>query len=314
MRAVFFGTPDFAVPTLAAMVDAGLAPERVITQPARPVGRGHKLKDPPVAAWAKRHDLEVWQPPKVNRRSFRSELSAIAPDVAVVVAFGQIFRPRLLALPHLGCINLHASLLPRHRGAAPIQAAIAQGDPETGVTTMRMTAGLDSGPMLLREAVTIGPDETTPQLAERLAFVGAELMIGTLRGLADGSLEARQQDEDLASYAPQLTKADGVIDWSLTAPEIYNRLRAYQPWPGQASELRGTTVKVRAGRPLAEEAEGEPGTFVGRRGGSLAIACGDQTTFGLEQVQLPGKKPVSAMDFANGQRLAIGERFSSAAT
>ncbi len=288
-----------------------MAPVKVITRPARPVGRGYKLQEPPVADWAKRHDLEVWQPEKVNRKSFRADLSALAPDVAVVVAFGQIFRPRLLGLPRLGCVNLHASLLPRHRGAAPIQAAIACGDTETGVTTMLMAAGLDSGPILYQEALAIGADETAPELFERLARCGADLVVATLRGLAAGEIEASQQREDLASYAPQLTKADGVVDWHLSASEIYNRLRAYKPWPGQSSELHDRPVKILAGRPLSETMEGEPGTIIGTREGALAVVCGGRTVFALEKVQLPGKKPVRAVDFANGVRLEVGERFGS---
>lgn len=310
MRIVFFGTPQFAVPTLAALVETGDSPLRVVTRPARPVGRGHKLQQPPVAAWASRHGLEVLQPEKVNRRSFRSTLSELAPDVAVVVAFGQIFRSRLLALPRFGCLNLHASLLPRHRGAAPVQAALACGDSATGVTTMRMTEGLDSGPILLQERLAIGPTETAPQLSERLALRGAALVVSTLRGLSAGTIEARQQAEDLASYAPQLSKADGVVDWRRTAEELYNRLRAFEPWPGQASEIHGKRVKILAGRPLDGRVGEQPGTYLGLRDGHLAVACGAGTLLALERVQLPGKKPVAAVDFANGERLQPGERFA----
>ncbi|MEM7349939.1 MAG: methionyl-tRNA formyltransferase [Acidobacteriota bacterium] len=309
MRTIFFGTPDFAVPTLAALVAAGYTPTRVITRPARPVGRGHKLQQPPVAEWAADHGLEILQPEKVNRRSFRAELAELAPDIAVVVAFGQIFRPRLLALPRLGCVNLHASLLPRHRGAAPIQAALACGDTQTGVTTMRMTAGLDSGPILLQDELAIGPAETAPGLSERLARRGADLVVDTLDGLAKGDIEPRQQADDLASYAPQLSKADGIADWQCTATEIYNRLRAYEPWPGQASAMHGKRVKILAARCLTGEATEPPGTYVGTREGLLAVACGKGTLLGLERVQLPGKKPVAAADFANGARLEPGERF-----
>lgn len=311
MRTIFFGTPDFAVPTLAALVSADLAPCLVVTQPARPVGRGHRLQDPPVAVWAADHGLEVTQPERVNRTSFRALARGVAPDVAVVVAFGQIFRRRLLALPPMGCINLHASLLPRHRGAAPVQAAIAAGDVVTGVTTMRMTQGLDSGPMLLQEELAIGPEETTPELARRLADRGARLMVATLQGLAGGEIVARQQDEDLASYAPQLAKADGIVDWRRTATEIYNRLRAYTPWPGQSSVLLGRRVKLLWARPAADLTDREPGVILGVRGDGLAVACGEGTVLELQRAQLPGKKSVTAADFANGARLRPGQRFEA---
>ncbi len=293
------------------MVEAGYAPLRVISRPARPVGRGHRLQEPPVAAWATGHGLEVMQPQKVNVRSFRAELAALAPDVAVVVAFGQIFRRRLLALPRHGCINLHASLLPRYRGAAPIQAAIAAGETVTGATTMFMEEGLDTGPILLQDELPIRPAETSPELAERLADRGAALLVETLRGLERDELKPRPQADDLASYAPQLTKEDGLVDWQSTAPEIANRLRAYTPWPGQSSELRGQRVKLLSARPLDGGAGDPPGTALGLREGALPVACGGGTLLGLERLQLAGKKPVTATDFANGQRLRTGERFES---
>ncbi len=310
MRTIFFGTPEFAVPVLSAMVEAGYAPRRVITRPARPVGRGHKLQDPPVAVWASSHGLEVQQPPKVNTKSFRRELKTIAPEVAVVVAFGQIFRRRLLDLPGHGCLNLHASLLPCYRGAAPIQAAIAAGDAATGVTTMIMTEGLDSGPILLQEDLEISPAETTPELSRRLADLGAKLMVTTLRALERGELTPREQTRDLVSHAPRLTKADGIVDWRRPAPEIYNRLRAYTPWPGQSSMLHGKRVKLLSVRPLDDRAEGQPGAVMKQRLGLLPVICGSGTLLGLRTVQLAGKRPVAATDFANGQRLRPGDRFT----
>ncbi len=309
MRTIFFGTPDFAVPTLAAMVNAGFAPEQVVTRPARPAGRGHGLQQPPVAAWATAHDLPVLQPESVNRKAFRSQLREVAPDVAVVVAFGQIFKRRLLDLPRFGCVNLHASLLPQYRGAAPIQAALAAGDSATGVTTMMMTQGLDSGPILLQEELQIGATETAPELSQRLAERGAHIVTTTLRALAGGDLTALQQSEELASYAPQLTKADGIVDWRRTAGETYNRLRAFTPWPGQTTELQGKRVKVLWCLPLAGTTDQQPGTFLGMRQGLVAVACGENTILGLERVQLPSKKPVSAADFANGERLSAGLQF-----
>ncbi len=193
-RILFFGTPDFAVPTLAALVEAGWAPVRVVTQPSRPVGRGRGLQDPPVAAWARAHGLEVTQPERVRHPDFLAEAAALAPDVAVVVAFGQIFPRALLDLPRHGCVNLHASLLPRWRGAAPIQAAVAAGEARTGVATMRMEEGLDTGPILLEEETAIGPDETADELSRRLAELGGKLMVRTLHELEAGGLVPRPQD------------------------------------------------------------------------------------------------------------------------
>ncbi len=312
MRTIFFGTPEFAVPTLAAMVESGHAPRLVISRPARPVGRGHRLRQPPAAEWAMSHGLDVMQPEKVNCKSFRRKLAELAPDVAVVVAFGQIFRRRLLALPARGCLNLHASLLPSYRGAAPIQAAIAAGETVTGVTTMVMEAGLDSGPILLQEELEILSEETAPELSRRLADRGAKLMVETLQALERCELTPSRQQEELVSYAPQLAKEDGVVDWRLTAAGISNRLRAYTPWPGQSSFLRGQRVKLLAARPLDETVgDGPPGLVLGPREGVLPVACGGGTLLGLERLQLAGKKPVSAADFANGQRLRDGERFGT---
>lgn len=312
MRTLFFGTPEFSVPTLAALVEAGLAPRRVISQPARPVGRGRKLRDPPVAVWARDHGLEVMQPEKVRGKAFLAELRALEPDVAVVVAFGQIFRRPLLMLPRLGCVNLHASLLPRYRGAAPIQAAIAAGDRRTGVNTMVMEKGLDSGPILLQEELAIDPDETAAELSVRLAHTGAALMVRTLQDLAAGEVEPRPQSHGQATHAPMLRKSDGVVDWSWPAEEIYNRLRAYTPWPGLVSELRGKRLKILLGRALetgGDQAGADPGTIVGHSENRMLVACGGGTIFGLEKVQLAGKRPISAADYMNGARLEVGERF-----
>ena len=311
MRTIFFGTPEFSVATLAAMVEAGYAPQLVITRPARPVGRGHKVRQTPVADWAANNGLEVRRPEKVNRVSFRRDLASLAPDVAVVVAYGLIFGRRLLDLPRFGCVNVHASLLPRHRGAAPIQAALAAGDAVTGVTTMRMGEGLDTGPILLQKEVAVAATETGPELSRRLARHGAELLVATLRGFESGELIARQQQEDLASYAPQLTKADGIVDWHRTAEEIYNRLRAFTPWPGQSSEIRGKRIKLLWGRPLKGRAKAEPGEVLGLLEDLLGVACGEGTILGLERVQLAGRKPVAGKDFMNGERLRPGERFRS---
>jgi methionyl-tRNA formyltransferase len=313
-RVVFFGTPDFAVPTLAALVAAGRAPLAVVTQPSRPVGRGHKLEDPPVARFARAQGLPVLQPEKVRRPEFIEEMRRLAPDVAVVVAFGQIFPRDLLAIPTYGCLNLHASLLPRHRGAAPIQAAVAAGEAVTGVSVMQMEEGLDSGPVLAMAEVPIGPRETAGELAPRLAERGAALVVETLAGLEAGTVTPRRQDDALATYAPRLTREAGRADWSLTAAELASRLRAYTPWPGLSAELGGAPVKLVRAYALAELAEEEageaPGTFLGVRAGHAAVACGEGSVLAIEVLQRPGKKAVPAPDFVNGERLLPGQRFS----
>ncbi len=313
MRTVFFGTPEFAVPTLAAMVEAGYRPRMVVTQPARPVGRGKKIRQPPVADWALEHGIVVRQPEKVRQADFMAEIRELAPDLAVVVAFGQIFRRALLELPAHGCFNLHGSLLPSYRGAAPIQAAIAAGETRTGVTTMKMDAGMDTGPILLTAELDIGPRETTAELAPRLAELGSGLMVETLARLAAGTLRPRPQDHDLATYAPRLAKADGVVDWQLAARQIFNRWRAFTPWPGRTSELRGEPVKILEVEELERREPVAPGTVLGLAGGRLAVGCGDGTILGLGRVQRPGRKGVSAADFYHGLRLAPGERFHSPA-
>ncbi len=309
-RILFFGTPDFAVPTLAALVAAGRAPVRVVSQPARPAGRGHRLQDPPVAAWAREHGLEVMQAERVRSPDFLAEAAALAPDVAVVVAFGQIFPRALLELPADGCINLHASLLPRWRGASPIQAAIAAGDARTGVTTMRMEEGLDSGPILLQEETEIGAGETAGELSRRLAGMGGGLMVRTLERLEAGDLVPRPQPEEGVTYAPRLTRDSGRVDWRLTARQIHDRWRAFTPWPGLTAELRGEPVKVIAAETGDGDGGGAPGTILGLRGGRLAVACSGGTVLAIAALQRPGKRALSAADFVNGERLQAGEIFA----
>ena len=309
---LFFGTPELAVPTLAALVESGRAPVRVVTQPARPVGRGRQLQDPPVARWARERGLPVLQPEKVRDPAFLDELRPLEPGVAVVVAFGQIFPRALLELPRHGCINLHASLLPRYRGASPIQAAVAAGETRTGATTMLMEEGLDSGPILLQEETEIGTAETAGELSRRLAGLGAGLVVRTLEELEQGRLAPRPQDPAQATYAPRLTRESGRVDWSLNARDLFNRLRAFTPWPGLTAELRGEPLKLVWAEPLEGEAAGEepgeePGTFLGLRDGLLAVACGGGV-LGVRELQRPGRKPLRAADFLNGERLRVGEK------
>src|SRR6185295_15613183 len=324
-RVLFFGTPEFAVPTLAALVAAGRVPVRVVTQPARPAGRGQKSMDPPVARWAREQGLPVSQPERVREPAFLEELASLTPDLAIVVAFGQIFPRALLDLPRLGCVNLHASLLPRWRGAAPIQAAIAAGDETTGVTTMQMEAGLDSGPILLQEEEAIGPRETAGDLAARLAGRGASLVVRTLAALEAGTVVPRPQPEEGVTYAPRLSRDSGRIDWSLSARQIADRLRAFTPWPGCATTWRAAPLKIVAAEPLdrsisslastsstssISSSPALPGTVLGQSDGLLTVACGGGTVLGIRQLQKAGKLVVDAPAFVNGERLQPGERFA----
>ncbi|HEV7670585.1 MAG TPA: methionyl-tRNA formyltransferase [Thermoanaerobaculia bacterium] len=311
-RLAFFGTPDFAVPTLDALVRAGRAPLLVVAQPDRPAGRGGRVQQPPVARYALAESLLLAQPEKVRDPEFLARIEALDLDVGIVVAFGQIFPTRLLAAPRLGCINLHASLLPAYRGAAPIQAAIAAGETATGVTTMRMEQGLDTGPILLQDKIEIGADETAAELSPRLAAVGARLILQTLDRLEAGDLAVEPQDDTRASYAPRLAKDAGRIDWSLSARTLADRLRAFTPWPGLSAELAGTPVKILRARALASSASdpAPPGTVVALAEDGLHVACGAGGVLALAELQRPGRRPLSAVDFVNGERIAIGARFT----
>ena len=249
---VFFGTPEFAVPTLAALAATELRPALVVSQPSRPSGRGKRLTEPPVVVAARELGIPFEQVEKVKDPAFLARLGALEPGIAVVVAFGQIFPRALLELPRRGCVNLHASLLPRWRGAAPIQAAIRAGDAETGVTTMVMEAGLDSGPMLLERRTPIGDVETAPELSARLAFLGADLVVETLQALERGELAPRPQDASGVTIAPKVTKEEARTRWDLPALEIDRAVRAFQPWPGVELSFAGESVKLISARALSE--------------------------------------------------------------
>lgn len=287
-----------------------MAPRLVVTQPARAVGRGRKIVEPPVALAARARGLEVGLVANVKTEGFHQRVRAFEPWAGVVVAFGQIFPSTLLDIPTEGCINLHASLLPMYRGAAPIQAAIAAGDEATGVTSMRMEAGLDSGPILLQEEIAIGSVETTPDLSSRLADLGARVIVETLRQLAVDGIEERQQNHDDATFAPKLSRDDGHVDWRLTARQIFNRWRAYTPWPGSVARLGGNPVKITRCRAATRQTvEDSPGTVVVAEGDDLRVACGAGSVLRLESLQRPGRAAVEAREFINGERLARGARF-----
>ena len=304
MNTVFLGTPAFAAPTLEKVVDAGHRVLAVYTQPDRPKGRGQKTAQSPVKEVAVRLGLDVRQPERVRRPEVVAELTALKPDAMVVVGYGQIIPQSIIDIPPLGIINVHASLLPKYRGAAPIQWAIARGERWTGVTTMRIDAGLDTGDMLLRWETEIQPDENSISLGERLAVAGADLLVETLRGLEDGCIRAIPQDNSQATLAPILKKEDGLIDWTLSSVEIRNRIRGFVPWPGAYTFFRDHTFQI--WQALDAEPGPEPGCMM-RRGRALVVGCGGNTAMQLLEVQLEGRKRMSADAFLNGIALDSGE-------
>jgi methionyl-tRNA formyltransferase len=309
LRAIFLGTPAFAVPTLEAMHRAGHEVLAVYTQPDRPKGRGQATAQSAVKEAALRLGIAVLQPEKVRAAEVVAALQAAAPDVMVVVGYGQIIPQNIIDIPRFGIINVHASLLPKYRGAGPIQWAIANGETETGVTTMQINAGLDTGGMLLKASTPIGPEENAVELGERLALLGAELLVETLSGLAAGTITPQPQNDAEATYAPILRKEDGAIDWAWTAAKIHNRTRGFHPWPGTFAKFRGQTVRLWKTRVRAEKMDVAPGTIFGAKG-PLVVACGGGTLLELVEVQSEGKKRISGLDFRNGLRVGENEVFA----
>jgi methionyl-tRNA formyltransferase len=309
MKLLFCGTPDFAVPTLDRLIAEKFAVGLVVTNPDEASGRGYEVKAPPVKRVAQAAGLKVYQPAKLKDLATIAFLSQYRPDAIVVVAYGHILPQRLIDLPRLGCINLHASLLPKYRGAAPIQWSLIRGEAITGVTTMRIDAGLDTGDILLKREVEIRDEDNSETLSERLGLLGAELMVETLRRLERGDLEARPQDHAQATLAPILKKEDGRIDWNLPALEIWNRIRGLQPWPGAYTSFRGKNLHIwAAARPAKDAAtQFEPGTLITERG-SLRVCCGAGTVLEPKEIQLEGRKRLAPHDFLNGVKLSTGEK------
>ena len=303
---VFCGTPPFAVPTLEHLVDAGFRIHLVVTQPDRPKGRGLELVQSPVKESALKLNLPITQPDRIKTNDeFRAQLTALKPDAIIVVGYGRIIPQWMLDLPPLGNINLHASLLPKYRGAAPIQWAIANGETVTGVTTMRLDAGLDTGDILLQQHLPIAPDDTAETLAPRLASSGADLVIETLRRLQASSIEPRPQDNSQASLAPILKREDGIVDFSRSATEIFNRIRGFQPWPGAHSKFRGKNLQFVKARPATGSL---PPAELHAQANRLVVGCGHNTSLELLEIQLEGKKRSSAADFVRGYRPHPGEK------
>lgn len=314
MKLVFCGTPQFAVPTLQALIAAGHEIALVVSQPDRPVGRSQQLTPPPVKETARAAGLEVTQPEKIkNNAEFRARLEAIAPDAIVVVAYGRIIPPWMLSLPRLGCINLHASLLPKYRGAAPIQWAVAMGETVTGNTTMLLEEGLDTGPILLQQEIPIAPGQTAAELFDVLAKAGAPLVVKTLAGLDDRTITPRRQDDSGATLAPILTRDDGRMDFEkFTARELWNRWRGFQPWPGAFSFLNGRklifTGLLEATPPYPNDLSvGKPGELHFATNW-LFLTCAQGTLLEVLEVQPEGKRSMKAAEFWRGARLDSGVR------
>ena len=307
MRVVFMGTPEFAVPSLKALLDAGYAVVGVFTQPDRPVGRGHKLAACPVKKLAVERGVPVYQFERLRNEEGLACLRALAPDIVVTAAFGQILSQALLDVPKMGTVNVHASLLPAYRGAAPINWCILNGETRTGVTTMLTDAGVDTGAMLLRRETDIGETETAAELSARLSQLGAELLIETLKGYVAGEIAPTPQDERLASRQPMLKKEMGLIDWTRSAKEIACQARGLDPWPSAYTDYAGGTLKIYRARPAV--GEGEPGTVLrssAKEG--LFVACGEGALEVLE-MQAPGGKRMSARAYLAGKKIEPGTRF-----
>jgi methionyl-tRNA formyltransferase len=303
LNIVFCGTPKFAVPALRALVEGGFNVRLVVSQPDKPSGRGLGTAPTPVKQLATELQIPITQPTAIkNNAEFRAQLEQIKPDAIVVVAYGRIIPQWMLDLPRFGNINVHASLLPKYRGAAPIQWAIARGETVTGVTTMRLDAGLDTGDMLLKREIPILPEDTAETLAPKLSEIGGPLLLETLRGLENGTVVPTAQDHSEATLAPILKKEDGRIDWNHDAVEIWNRLRGFTPWPGAFTTFRGKNLNVVQAQPSASGTEPLAPGQMHAQGEHLYIGCGASTVLEVFELQVEGKKRMSAKDFINGYR------------
>lgn len=304
MKIIFMGTPDFAVPTLKALIDSEHDVAAVFTQPDKAVGRKQILTAPPVKVCALESSIPVYQPTSLKNDEITKLISYINPDVIVVVAYGKILPEAILSIPKYGCVNGHASLLPRHRGASPIQWSIVCGDEKTGITTMLMEKGLDTGDMLLKEEVIIGENETGEELHDRLSEISASLMLKTLSGLEKGTIVPQKQDDSLSTYAPIITREMGYIDFNKSAGEVHNLIRGFYSWPAAYFFLSGKRIKVLSSR-LSKITNEAPGTIVESQK-ELVIACGDNKCISLTEIQPEGSKKMSALDYLKGHSIEKG--------
>ena len=309
MKLIFMGTPEFAVPVLQSRFDAGHDLLSVVTQPDRPVGRKQIMTAPPVKILAINHGTPVLQPTKLRTPEVRAELEPLfqRTDAMIVAAYGRILPEWILEAPRLGCLNVHSSLLPKYRGAAPINWAIANGELETGVTTMQMDAGLDTGPILLQRATPIAEFETAADLTTRLAVIGAELMIETLVGLDAGTLSSKPQDGSLASHAPMLKREDGLIDWQLSSTEVLNRKRGFTPFPGCYTIIDGRRLEVVEASSESQLNQGTAGEVIAIERNSFVVMCGAGTALRINAVQPEGRRVMPVRDFLNGSDLTVGK-------
>ena len=312
VKLIFMGTPEFAVPSLSKLIEDGHEIPSVFSQPDKPVGRSARLQMPPVKLLAIEHGIQVIQPLKLKSNDeVKSHFQEVSPDACIVAAYGKILPSWLLEIPRLGCINVHASLLPKYRGAAPINWAIANGEATTGVTIMQMDPGMDTGPTLSRRATEIGPQETAPELSVRLSQMGADLLSETLPLIEAGRITPQSQNDSEATYAPLLKREHGLIDWSLTARQLSNRVRAFQPWPGTYTTFRDQKLIIwKASESNEEFSNGLVGSIIEIDRLGFSIACADRSVLRIEEIQLEGKKRMAARDFVNGSRLKVGDQIN----
>ena len=311
MRIVFFGTPQFAVPTLEQLLHSPHTVCGVVTQPDRPRGRGQRIVVSPVKALAVQHGVPVMQPERLKDPGVMTTLRAWAPDLGVVAAYGKLIPEAVISLPRLGMINVHASLLPKYRGAAPVQRAVIDGETETGVTIMRVEKMLDAGPMLAKAKRPIGPDETSDVIQDDLSRLGAALLLGVVDQLSAGTQQEERQDVMMSSQAPRLTRQEGLIDWTLPASYIHNRVRGLYPWPHAYTYLDGTRLIILKTQIHAEGVDAEPGTIVDVAPDVVRVATGHRGRIGIERVQLEGGKALAIRDFLAGHRIAAGAHFAN---
>lgn len=310
MRIVFFGTPQFAVPSLEALIASHHAVVGVVSQPDRPKGRGHQLQPTPIRAVAEAHGIPLLQPARIREAAFLDRIRAFAPDLGVVVAFGRILPDALIAIPRLGLINVHASLLPKYRGAAPIQRAVLAGEPQTGVAIMRIVTELDAGATFAMRAVPIPPEATSGDMEAVLARLGADLLIPVIDDLAAGRAVETPQNHALATLAPKITKDEGPIDWTAPAQAVHDHIRGMQPWPLASTLIRGTRYVIRKSA-VATGVRGMAATVIRAEGDELIVGCGNDTALRILEIQPEGRRTMSARDFLAGRALAIGERLGS---
>jgi methionyl-tRNA formyltransferase len=309
LRIVYFGTPAFAVPPLGALLSSRHPVVTVVSQPDRPKGRGQQLHLTPTHEVADAHGIPVLQPARIRDELFLDSLRALSPDLGVVAAFGRILPDSLLAIPRLGLINVHASILPRYRGAAPVQRAVLAGDHETGVTIMRVISELDAGPTFAVARVPIAPDATTGDVEADVARAGAAILLDVVEDLAAGRAVETPQDATQATYAPKVTKDEGVVAWTRTANAIHDQIRGLQPWPLASSRLGGARYVLRRSVVTGDSTDREPGVLTEAHGDILSVACGEGTVLRLLEIQPEGRRPMSAREFLAGRRLAAGDRF-----